>query len=142
MLTTWATTHARQDACTPGCAPGHCQCSRSGRDSPDKNCVHARVLCSPPSVSGPPFPRSSRQALERYLHYYTRFTNHDQSLKLEMEQRDKMEGMVKDMERLGQNCWMDCQVAALSSVGIACLAKRAYAVDQPRSEWCCSPHSS
>ena len=61
---------------------------------------------------------------------------------LEMEQRDKMEGMVKDMERLGQNCWMDCQVAALSSVGIACLAKRAYAVDQPRSEWCCSPHSS
>ena len=28
---------------------------------------------------------SSRAALERYLHYYTRFTNHDNSLKLEAE---------------------------------------------------------
>ena len=30
---------------------------------------------------------NSRAALERYLHYYTRYTNHDQSLKMEAEAR-------------------------------------------------------
>ena len=30
---------------------------------------------------------NSRAALERYLHYYTRYTNHDQSLKMESEAR-------------------------------------------------------
>jgi len=52
---------------------------------------------------------SSRAALERYLHYYTRYTNHDQSLRLEMEAQVKMENKVKEMESLGTNTWMDCQ---------------------------------
>jgi len=52
---------------------------------------------------------SSRQALERYLHYYTRFTNHHNSLKFEVEAKDKMEQKIKEMEQLGDNTWMDCQ---------------------------------
>jgi len=52
---------------------------------------------------------SSRAALERYLHYYTRFTNHDNSLKLEMDARVNMENKVKEMEQLGSNTWIDCQ---------------------------------
>ena len=38
---------------------------------------------------------TSRAALERYLHYYTRYTNHDQSLKMETEAKMKMEAKVK-----------------------------------------------
>ena len=52
---------------------------------------------------------SSRQALERYLHYYTRYTNHDKSLKLETDNRKKMEQKIREMEQLGDNTWMDCQ---------------------------------
>lgn len=41
---------------------------------------------------------SSRAALERYLHYYTRFTNHHNSLKFEIEAKTKMEQKIKEME--------------------------------------------
>jgi len=51
---------------------------------------------------------SSRQALERYLHYYTRYTNHDNSLKLELQARTAMEEKIREMEKLGSNTWMDC----------------------------------
>ena len=51
---------------------------------------------------------SSRAALERYLHYYTRFTNHHNSLKFEIEAKTKMENKIKEMEALGDNTWMDC----------------------------------
>ena len=55
---------------------------------------------------------SSRAALERYLHYYTRYTNHDNSLKLEMDAKTAMESKVKEMEALGTNTWMECARAA------------------------------
>ena len=45
----------------------------------------------------------------RYLHYYTRFTNHHNSLKFEIEAKGKMEQKIKEMEALGDNTWMDCQ---------------------------------
>ena len=51
---------------------------------------------------------SSRVALERYLHYYTRFNNHHNSLKFEIEAKAKMESKIKEMEALGDNTWMDC----------------------------------
>jgi len=51
---------------------------------------------------------NSRAALERYLHYYTRYTNHSQSLKLEAAAKEKMEMKIKEMEKLGDNTWMDC----------------------------------
>jgi len=51
---------------------------------------------------------SSRAALERYLHYYTRYMNHLNSLKFEMEAKQKMEEKVKEMERLGDKIWMEC----------------------------------
>jgi len=52
---------------------------------------------------------SSRKSLERYLHYYTRYTNHHNSLKFEIEAQKKMEDKRRDMEALGDNTWMDCQ---------------------------------
>jgi len=51
---------------------------------------------------------SSRVALERYLHYYTRFNNHHNSLKLEIDAKANMEAKIKEMEALGDNTWMDC----------------------------------
>ena len=42
---------------------------------------------------------SSRVALERYLHYYTRYINHDQSLKMETEAKTKMEAKVEERRR-------------------------------------------
>lgn len=51
---------------------------------------------------------TSRAALERYLHYYTRFTNHHNSLKFEIDAKTKMEAKIKEMEALGDNTWMDC----------------------------------
>ena len=52
--------------------------------------------------------RSSRAALERYLFYYTRFSNHEQSLKFELEARTKMAAKIEDMEKLGDSTYMDC----------------------------------
>jgi len=52
---------------------------------------------------------SAHAALSRYLHYYTRYTNHDQSLKMEADAKLKMEAKVKEMEKQGSNTWMDCQ---------------------------------
>mmetsp|Transcript_2911 Transcript_2911/g.9172 ORF Transcript_2911/g.9172 Transcript_2911/m.9172 type:complete len:439 (+) Transcript_2911:58-1374(+) len=51
---------------------------------------------------------SSRAALERYLHYYTRFTNHHNSLKFEVEARAKMEEKIKEMEKQDDKMWIDC----------------------------------
>jgi len=50
----------------------------------------------------------SRAALARYLHYHTRFTNHHNSLKFELANKEKMEAKIKEMEQLGDNTWMDC----------------------------------
>lgn len=52
---------------------------------------------------------SSRAALERYLHYYTRFTNHHNSLKFETQAKLDMEKKIQEMEQIGDNTWMDCQ---------------------------------
>jgi len=51
---------------------------------------------------------SARADLQRYLHYYTRFTNHHNSLKLEVEAKKKTEEKIKEMEQLKDNTWMDC----------------------------------
>jgi hypothetical protein len=42
---------------------------------------------------------TSRAALERYLHYYTRFTNHHNSLKFEIDAKTKMEAKVRGRRR-------------------------------------------
>ena len=52
---------------------------------------------------------SSRASLERYLHYYTRYTNHQNSLKLESEAKAKTEEKMKEMEKEGSKAWIDCQ---------------------------------
>ena len=52
---------------------------------------------------------TSRASLERYLHYYTRYTNHQNSLKLESEAKAKTEEKMKEMEKEGSKAWIDCQ---------------------------------
>lgn len=53
---------------------------------------------------------SSRAALARYLHYYTRFTNHHNSLNLEAQAKKKMEEKIQEMEKTENKQWIDCQV--------------------------------
>eukprot|EP00965_Chrysotila_dentata_P102928 3397810-Pleurochrysis_carterae.AAC.5 len=73
------------------------------------SCVATAMAASDRGMLGWLVAFSARADLERYLHYYTRFTNHHNSLKLEVEAKGKMEQKIKEMEQLGDNTWMDCQ---------------------------------
>jgi len=42
------------------------------------------------------------------LFYYTRFSNHDNSLKLEKDAKDKVEDKISEMEKHGDNTYLDC----------------------------------
>ncbi len=50
----------------------------------------------------------SRAALNRYLFYFTRFTNHQQSLKLEHKLEDKVEEKMEGMQQLYMS-WIEVQ---------------------------------
>lgn len=50
----------------------------------------------------------SKAALERYLHYYSRYINHHSSLMLEEKTRQAMEDKIAEMQALGSN-WLDGQ---------------------------------
>lgn len=51
----------------------------------------------------------SKAALERYLHYYSRYVNHHNSLKLEEKTRGDTERKIEEMQQLGTNTWLDVQ---------------------------------
>lgn len=51
----------------------------------------------------------SKAALDRYLHYYTRYINHHNSLKLEENTRKQMEEKVEELQAHGSNTWLDGQ---------------------------------
>jgi len=52
---------------------------------------------------------TSKAALERYLHYYTRYINHHNSLKLEQNTRAAMEEKIEEMQEHGNNTWLEGQ---------------------------------
>ncbi|KAI8927296.1 hypothetical protein BC831DRAFT_398800 [Entophlyctis helioformis] len=51
----------------------------------------------------------SRAALERYLHYYNRYANHEQSAKLDKELYEKTERKMDDMQQSSELSWIEVQ---------------------------------
>ncbi|KAL4244137.1 RBR-type E3 ubiquitin transferase [Abortiporus biennis] len=51
----------------------------------------------------------SRASLERYLHYYNRWANHEQSAKLSVEQHAKTERKMEEMQITSQLTWIEVQ---------------------------------
>ncbi|KAI8056883.1 hypothetical protein BDF22DRAFT_725172 [Syncephalis plumigaleata] len=51
----------------------------------------------------------SRQQLERYLHYYNRYANHDQSARLDKELHTKTEKKMEEMQRTSTLSWIEVQ---------------------------------
>jgi len=51
----------------------------------------------------------SRQSLERYLHYYNRFANHEQSAKLEKDHAHKTEQMMMKLQSSSGMSWIEVQ---------------------------------
>ncbi|ORY88042.1 hypothetical protein BCR35DRAFT_301941 [Leucosporidium creatinivorum] len=54
----------------------------------------------------------SRASLERYLHYYNRFANHEQSIKLEHELATRMEKKMEEMQEHSSLSWIEVQFLA------------------------------
>jgi len=51
----------------------------------------------------------SRAALDRYLHYYNRYANHDQSARLDRSLYQKTERKMEEMQRTSEFSWIECQ---------------------------------
>lgn len=51
----------------------------------------------------------SRRALEKYLHYYARFENHRQSLKMEEEMKIKIRAKIEEKISRCKGTWIDWQ---------------------------------
>jgi ariadne-1 len=51
----------------------------------------------------------SRAALERYLHFYNRYANHQQSAKLDKELYEKTEKKMEEMQRSSDLSWIEVQ---------------------------------
>ncbi|KAK4703141.1 hypothetical protein P7C70_g3077, partial [Phenoliferia sp. Uapishka_3] len=51
----------------------------------------------------------SRASLERYLHYYNRFANHEQSMKLEQELHLRTEKKMEEMQEASTLSWIEVQ---------------------------------
>jgi len=51
----------------------------------------------------------ARRALEKYLHYYERFENHNKSLKMEEVQREKIKTKIEDKVSRHEGTWIDWQ---------------------------------
>ncbi|ORZ23908.1 hypothetical protein BCR41DRAFT_302195 [Lobosporangium transversale] len=51
----------------------------------------------------------SRASLERYLHYYNRFANHEQSAKLDRDLYTKTEKKMEEMQRTSDLSWIEVQ---------------------------------
>ncbi|KAI5474421.1 ariadne-1 [Pseudohyphozyma bogoriensis] len=54
----------------------------------------------------------SRASLERYLHYYNRYANHEQSIKLEKELMSRTEKKMEAMQESSGLSWIECQFLA------------------------------
>lgn len=51
----------------------------------------------------------SRASLERYLHYYNRFANHEQSIKLEQSQQKAAEAKMDEIQKWSNLSWIEVQ---------------------------------
>ncbi|KHJ98972.1 hypothetical protein OESDEN_01029, partial [Oesophagostomum dentatum] len=62
-----------------------------------------------PSVAAEANHVKARRALEKYLHYYERFENHNKSLKLEQQFRDKIQKKIEAKVNDHDGTWIDWQ---------------------------------
>ncbi|VDN32066.1 unnamed protein product [Cylicostephanus goldi] len=62
-----------------------------------------------PSVAAEANHVKARRALEKYLHYYERFENHNKSLKLEQQFRDKIQRKIEAKVNDHDGTWIDWQ---------------------------------
>jgi len=51
----------------------------------------------------------SRLSLERYLHYYNRYANHEQSAKLEQELYKRIEKKMEEIQKSSNLSWIEVQ---------------------------------
>lgn len=51
----------------------------------------------------------SRESLKRYLHYYNRYANHEQSAKLEKETYSRIERRMEDLQNSSTLSWIEVQ---------------------------------
>lgn len=51
----------------------------------------------------------ARRALERYLHYYERFENHNKSLKMEEQLKQKIKLRIEEKISRHEGTWIDWQ---------------------------------
>ncbi|RKP17959.1 hypothetical protein ROZALSC1DRAFT_30287 [Rozella allomycis CSF55] len=51
----------------------------------------------------------SRKQLERYLHFYTRYINHEQSIKLEHKLMEKIEKKMEEIQQTTEYSWIEVQ---------------------------------
>ncbi|KAI9348606.1 putative ariadne-1 protein [Obelidium mucronatum] len=51
----------------------------------------------------------ARKSLERYLHYFTRYYNHDQSAKLDQNLSEKLETIIMELQENAHLSWIDSQ---------------------------------
>ncbi|KAI1715390.1 IBR domain, a half RING-finger domain-containing protein [Ditylenchus destructor] len=51
----------------------------------------------------------ARRALEKYLHYYERFENHNKSLKMEEDMREKIKAKIEEKISRHEGTWIDWQ---------------------------------
>jgi len=51
----------------------------------------------------------SRALLERYLHYYTRYNNHENSAKLDLEVYKKVENSMQILQKQSEMSWIEVQ---------------------------------
>ncbi|BGP24209.1 hypothetical protein JCM10295v2_003117 [Rhodotorula toruloides] len=54
----------------------------------------------------------SRAALERYLHYYNRFSNHEQSIRLEVDLYARTEKKMEELQEQSTLSWIEVQFLA------------------------------
>lgn len=53
---------------------------------------------------------SARAALEKYMHYYKRYANHDRSQKFEKQLREKAEEKMKELQQINKySSWLDVE---------------------------------
>jgi ariadne-1 len=70
--------------------------------------------------------KTSRKSLERYLFYFNRYANHEQSMKLEDKLWQMVEAKQKEMQRKNMT-WIEVQVRDIN-VGVAWLMPAGAAV--------------
>lgn len=62
--------------------------------------------------------QKSRKELDRYLHFYNRYANHQQSLKLDSETFDRIRSKMKELQNIQGMSWIEVQYLSQAFEGL------------------------